>query len=63
MAIYWGCNPSLVGEPSDTDELIDMAAQAALETGYVKKGELIVITAGHPVGEQGTTKMLRVKRL
>ncbi len=63
LALYWGCNPTLVGAPKDTDGLIDMAAEAALETGEVKKGDLIVITAGHPVGEQGTTKMLRVKKL
>jgi pyruvate kinase len=38
-------------------------AESALETGYVSKGELVVMTAGHPVGVAGTTKMVRVKRL
>ncbi|MEW6672943.1 MAG: pyruvate kinase [Thermodesulfobacteriota bacterium] len=63
LALYWGCLPSFVPDPRDTDEMIEKAAQSALQTGNVAKGDLIIITAGYPVWAAGTTKMLKVKKL
>ena len=50
LALCWGCLPRLVAEPRDTDDMIDKVAESALETGFVSKGALVVMTAGHPVG-------------
>lgn len=63
LALYWGCEPGLVTVPKSTDEMIEKVAESALETGKVQKGDLIVITAGHPVWVEGTTNMMKVKRL
>ncbi len=63
LALYWGCLPSLVADAKDTDALIEKSAKTALETGHVVKGDLVIITAGHPVWVPGLTKMLRVKKL
>jgi len=63
LGLVWGCLPRMVDDPKDTDDMIDKMAESALETGYVSKGELVVMTAGHPVGMAGSTKMVRVKRL
>ncbi len=63
LTLYWGCLPTLVDDIRDTDEMIEGAAAAALETGRVSKGDLIIITAGYPVWTAGTTKMLKVKEL
>ena len=63
LALFWGCLPSLVADPKDTDELIEKSAQTALETGHVVKGDMVIITAGYPVWVAGLTTMLRVKRL
>jgi len=43
--------------------MIESAARSALETGLVSRGDLAVITAGHPVAVAGSTNMVRVKRL
>jgi pyruvate kinase len=43
--------------------MIEKAAVAALESGYVSKGDIVVITAGYPTYEAGTTNMMRVKRI
>ena len=48
---------------SKADDMIESSARSALETGFVSRGDLVVITAGHPVGGIGSTNMLRVKRL
>jgi pyruvate kinase len=63
LTINWGCYPKLIEMPDSTDDMLDIAVSQALSTGYVKKGDIAVITAGHPVWVSGTTNMLRVKRL
>ncbi|MGE4517969.1 MAG: pyruvate kinase [Desulfobacteraceae bacterium] len=63
LCLYWGCIPKIFGDPKDTDEMLDQGAKAALESRLVKKGETIIITAGHPVWVSGTTNMLKVKEL
>ena len=63
LALSWGCRPRLIGQLQNTDEMIEKASQAALESGEAKPGDLIVITVGHPIWVSGTTNMLRVKRL
>jgi len=63
LSLFWGCIPRLVPVPRDTDDMIEQAALTVLESGFVSGGDLVVITAGHPVGISGTTNMMRVKRL
>lgn len=63
LSLYWGCTPVLVSSPKDTDALINSSARAALDHGLISKGDLVVITAGHPIGGAGTTNMLRVMQL
>ncbi len=63
LCLEWGCFPRLVDEPKDTDDMFQKTSQSALDTGLVSKGDLAVITAGHPVWVKGTTNMLRVDRL
>ncbi|ACL05461.1 Pyruvate kinase [Desulfatibacillum aliphaticivorans] len=63
LSLYWGCTPVLVSSPKDTDALINSSARAALDHGLIAKGDLVVITAGHPIGGAGTTNMLRVMQL
>ena len=63
LCLYWGCFPVEFPEVKDTDEMIDKAAETALDTGLVAIGDQIVITAGHPVWMRGTTNMLKIKQL
>jgi pyruvate kinase len=63
LALFWGCTPRLVNEPKDTDDMIEKTKAAALAGGTVKKGDIIVITAGHPVWTAGTTSMLKIETL
>lgn len=63
MALYWGCIPCDLHMADDTDKMIEDAASAALETGQVQAGDLVVITAGRPIWAAGTTNLLWVKQL
>jgi pyruvate kinase len=63
LALYWGCMPGLMDYTRETDEMFDRASEFAIEKGHAKKGDLVVITAGHPMWEAGTTNMITVRRL
>ena len=58
--LSWGVLPIMCEEKSNTDELFEHAVEVAKKTGYIKKGDLVVITAGIPLGQSGTTNMLKV---
>jgi len=60
LNLLWGCKPLLLSEKDDTEELFDAAVEEAKRAGYIKAGELVVITAGVPLGKSGTTNMIRV---
>jgi len=60
MAPCWGIAPVLMPYANNTDELVEKAVEAALEAGLVNQGDLVVVTAGVPVGVPGTTNMIRV---
>lgn len=60
LSLVWGVVPLLVSETSSTDEMITASIQTALSSNYIKCGDLVVITAGVPVGVPGTTNLLKV---
>ena len=63
MALYWGVEPIMMPYASSTDELVDFAVQAAAQAGVVHEGDLVVVTAGVPVGVPGTTNMIRIQQV
>ena len=60
LNLSWGVVPMLIDEVEDTDALFEAAVGAAEKTGLVKNGDLVVITAGVPLGISGTTNMMKV---
>ncbi len=62
MNMSWGVIPLLVDKVAESsEELLEMAVDEAYENGYVEYGDLVVITAGLPLGVSGTTNMLKVQ--
>ncbi|MBW5447424.1 pyruvate kinase [Cohnella sp. CFH 77786] len=60
LQLVWGVIP-VSGKPAETtDEMFDIAVNGALESGIVKLGDTIVITAGVPVGRSGTTNLIKI---
>ncbi len=60
MALSWGVIPVTVDEKNNTDELFEHVVAVSQQKGLVKNGDLVVITAGIPLGVSGTTNMLKV---
>ena len=63
LALVWGVQPLLVEQFIDTDTMISTAVDAAKARGLVQEGDLVIITAGVPVGGAGLTNMLKVHRV
>ena len=47
-------------EKYTTDDLFDSAVEVSMNTGLIENGDLVVITAGVPVGISGFTNILKV---
>ncbi len=60
MSLSWGVEPLVIEEKSNTEELFASAIDAAEKHGYVKNGDVVVLTAGIPLGVSGNTNMLKV---
>jgi len=60
LALVWGVYPVLSKNSELTDEVIDRAIIASLDRNYIEEGDLVVVTAGLPVGVSGTTNLIKV---
>jgi len=58
LAIVWGVETTLVDMPQSTDAEIKAAIDEFLALKRLKLGELVIITAGVPVGVSGNTNMI-----
>ena len=63
MALYWGLVPIMMERADSTDELVHSAIDTAEQAGLIKHGDLVVVTAGVPVGVSGTTNMIRIEQV
>ncbi len=60
LNLSWGVMPLLIEKEETADDLFEEASRAAEKAGLVKKGDVVVLTAGVPLGTAGTTNMIRV---
>lgn len=60
LSLVWGVYPQVGQEASTTDDMLDSAVQESMNSGLVGSGDLVVITAGVPVGEAGTTNLMKI---
>lgn len=60
LSIVWGVYPIIADKMESADEVMDRSVIEATAQGYIKKGELVVIAAGVPVGFAGTTNLMKV---
>ena len=63
LQLSWGVTPLHVDEYTSTDEMIAQAEQLLLEKGFVRPGDRFVLTAGVPIGQPGTTNLLKVQQV
>ena len=60
LNLSWGVVPLMIPEEETTDQLFDIAVDGAKDAGLLNDGEVVVITAGVPLGVSGTTNLIKV---
>ncbi len=63
LALVWGVCPILVPPTHDIDDMLDVSIHAALETGLVRRGDVVTISAGVMTDRPGSTNLLQVHRV
>jgi pyruvate kinase len=60
MAVVWGVHALTTPEVHSMTEAVKRAERVALVEGFAARGDEVVVTAGVPFGQAGTTNALRV---
>ncbi|NOH02843.1 MAG: pyruvate kinase [Chloroflexi bacterium] len=60
LMLVWGVYPILAGRADNTDQVISDAIEAAQRRGYVKEGDVIILTGGSVGYGVGTTNLMKV---
>ena len=61
LGLSWGVRPLLLKEMNKAEELFDYAVDTAEAAGLIEKGDVVVLTAGVPLGVSGTTNLIKVQ--
>jgi pyruvate kinase len=60
LTLSWAVMPLKIGSPGDLDELIQDSVNTCLKKGYIRNGDLVVITAGILTGIPGGTNIMKI---
>jgi pyruvate kinase len=63
MSLYWGVKPVILRPKKTTDDMIASVEQIMLSKKLAKEHDLIVISAGVPIGVAGSTNMMKIHRV
>ena len=63
LVLWWGVYPFQIAGASSMEELFAAGTRLSKELGLAKRGDLIVITGGIPVGVAGSTNLLKVNKV
>ncbi|GIP52671.1 MULTISPECIES: pyruvate kinase [Paenibacillus] len=63
VCLLSGVFPFQGEQVSAVDEMFDSAIRSALKTGYVTPGDTVVLSAGLPLGQAGTTNLIQIQQV
>jgi pyruvate kinase len=63
LAVVWGVHAVVTAETHSMSETVTKASRLAMTEGFAKHGDNIVVLAGVPFGQAGTTNALRVAKV
>jgi pyruvate kinase len=63
LSLVWGVTPVFGKVATSTDELLETAIKGGKDSGLVQTGDLVVITAGIPLGRSGSTNLVKVSTI
>lgn len=61
LNLCWGVYPFMIDEKKSAEVLFDHAIKRAEEENYIEEGDVVVLTAGVPLGISGTTNLIKAQ--
>lgn len=63
LSLCWGVVPLAIAGAETIDEQLRLSVEAARDAGWVRPGDLVVLTGGTPLHVPGTTNFIKVERV
>jgi pyruvate kinase len=63
MMLFWGVTPILMKQETSSDVLFYKSVEKAKQLNFVKPKDIVVITAGVPLGVAGNTNLMKVQEV
>ncbi|GEN82226.1 pyruvate kinase [Sporosarcina luteola] len=60
LSLVWGIYPVIGKRVDSIDEILQESVEESVKHQYVTHGDVVIITAGVPVGEAGTTNLMKI---
>lgn len=60
LSLAWGIYPIVGKDVRSIDEILQDSVEQSVKHQYVGHGDVVIITAGVPVGEVGTTNLMKI---
>ncbi|WP_248509354.1 pyruvate kinase [Sporosarcina sp. NCCP-2222] len=60
LTLVWGIYPVISKKVKSIDEVLQDTVEESVKHQYVTHGDVVIITAGVPVGEAGTTNLMKI---
>ncbi len=60
LNLIWGVEPIMAVNEANLDDLFDNGVKNLVKEGLIKKGDMVVLTAGVPIGVSGSTNFIKV---
>jgi len=60
LSLVWGIYPVIGKNVTSIDEILQDSVEESVKHQYVSHGDVVIITAGVPVGEVGTTNLMKI---
>ena len=60
--MYWGITPVLLMDVFDTETMMFLVEKTLMERGFVKKGDLVIVTGGLPIAARGESNFIKIHR-
>lgn len=62
-SLYWGVLPVLVAQAGSTEQMIRLSTDEVKRRGHVQAGDRVVLTAGVPMGQAGSTNTMSIETI
>lgn len=60
LCLAWGVHPVVTEDARSGDDMANRACRTALDEGFAKAGERVIVIAGFPFGSPGATNNIRI---